>query len=85
MPYNPPILGKLDGLLGAINIGNLGGGTNWPGGGYDPEGHTVYVQAANAGITGTSLVAPPAGFSDIRYVMGVAGAPFTSVRGAGVW
>ena len=49
MPYNPPIVGKLDGLLGAINIGNLGGGTNWPGGGYDPEGHTVYVQAANAG------------------------------------
>src|SRR4051812_40262620 len=73
MPYNPPILGSLNGLLGAINIGNLGGGTNWPGGAYDPEGHTVYVQAANAGIGGTSLVAPPANFSDIRYVMGVAG------------
>jgi len=83
MPYNPPILGKIDGLLGAINIGNLGGGTNWPGGGYDPEGHTVYVQAANAGIGGTSVVAPPAGFSDIRYVMGVAGAPFTVSEGPG--
>ena len=76
MPYNPPILGKVNGLLGAINIGNLGGGTNWPGGSYDPETHTAFVQAANAGITGTSLVAPPAGFSDIRYVMGVEGAPF---------
>src|SRR4029077_7754398 len=53
MPYNPAILGKVDGLLGAINIGNLGGGTNWPGGGYDPEGHTVYVQAAKDGIAGT--------------------------------
>jgi quinoprotein glucose dehydrogenase len=83
MPYNPPILGKVDGLLGAINIGNLGGGTNWPGGGYDPEGHTVYVQAANAGIGGTSLVAPPPGFSDIRYVMGVAGAAFSVSEGPG--
>jgi quinoprotein glucose dehydrogenase len=83
MPYNPPVLGSLSGLLGAINIGNLGGGTNWPGGGYDPEGHTAYVQAANAGIGGTSLVAPPAGFSDIRYVMGVAGTAFTVSEGPG--
>jgi quinoprotein glucose dehydrogenase len=83
MPYNPPILGKVGGLLGAINIGNLGGGTNWPGGSYDPETHTAFVQAANAGITGTSLVAPPAGFSDIRYVMGVEGAPFVVSEGPG--
>ena len=83
MPYTPPMLGRVDGLLGAINIGNLGGGTNWPGGGYDPETHTVFVQAANAGITGTSLVAPPAGFSDIRYVMGVGGTPFVASEGPG--
>jgi quinoprotein glucose dehydrogenase len=83
MPYNPPILGKVGGLLGAINIGNLGGGTNWPGGSYDPETHTAFVQAANAGITGTSIVAPPAGFSDIRYVMGVEGAPFVVSEGPG--
>jgi quinoprotein glucose dehydrogenase len=83
MPYNPPIVGSVNGLLGAINIGNLGGGTNWPGGGYDPENHTVYVQAANAGIGGTSVVAPPAGFSDIRYVMGVTGAAFTVSEGPG--
>ena len=83
MPYNPPILGKSDGLLGAINIGNLGGGTNWPGGGYDPETHTVFSQAANAGITGTSLVAPPPGFSDIRYVMGMTGTPFVASEGPG--
>jgi glucose dehydrogenase len=83
MPYNPPVVGSVNGLLGAINIGNLGGGTNWPGGGYDPENHTVYVQAANAGIGGTSVVAPPAGFSDIRYVMGVTGAAFTVSEGPG--
>ena len=31
--YNPPIAGTVNGLLGAINMGNANGGTNWPGGG----------------------------------------------------
>ena len=31
--FNPPILSKLGGPLGAMNIGILNGGTNWPGGG----------------------------------------------------
>ena len=35
--YIPPILGDVNGLLGAINIGNAGGGTNWPGASFDPE------------------------------------------------
>ena len=30
--YNPPMLGDVNGLLGAINMGNAVGGTNWPGG-----------------------------------------------------
>jgi quinoprotein glucose dehydrogenase len=83
MPYNPPLAGKVGGLLGAINIGNLGGGTNWPGGAYDPETHTVFVQAANAGIGGTSVVRPPAGFSDIRYVQGIEGTEFRVSEGPG--
>ena len=33
--------------LGGISMGNASGGTNWAGGGYDPETHIVYVQAAN--------------------------------------
>jgi hypothetical protein len=28
--YNPPIVGDVKGLLGAINLGNASGGTNWP-------------------------------------------------------
>ena len=36
-PYVPYILGDVNGLLGSINIGNTGGGTNWPGAGLDPE------------------------------------------------
>jgi quinoprotein glucose dehydrogenase len=81
--FSPPILGSTTGLLGALNVGNLGGGTNWPGGGYDPETHTVYAPASNAGVGAHSLAPPPAGFSDIRYVRGVAGQPFVEVFGPG--
>ncbi len=66
--FNPPILGQADGILGSLSIGNLGGGTNWPGGGYDPETHIAFAPASNAGINSHSLVTPPKGFSDIRYV-----------------
>ncbi len=81
--FNPPILGKADGLLGSLSIGNLGGGTNWPGGGYDPETHIAFAPASNAGINSHSLVTPPKGFSDIRYVRGVEGQPFVEVFGPG--
>ena len=81
--FNPPILGTHDGLLGSLSIGNLGGGTNWPGGGYDPDTHVAYVPASNAGINSHSLVTPPKGFSDIRYVRGVSGQPFVEVFGPG--
>jgi quinoprotein glucose dehydrogenase len=81
--YNPAVLGDVNGILGAINMGNAVGGTNWPGVAYDPETHTIYANANNAGITATSLVAPPPSFSDIRYVSGVAGRPFQEVLGPG--
>ena len=81
--YNPPILGNLNGLLGAINMGNAVGGTNWPGVAYDPELHTIFANANNVGITSASLVPPPQGFSDIRYVSGIAGQPFREVLGPG--
>jgi quinoprotein glucose dehydrogenase len=81
--YNPPILGKADGLQGALNMGNAIGGTNWPGVAYDPETHTVFAQANNANITAGSLVTPPKGFSDIRYVSGIEGREFREVIGPG--
>jgi quinoprotein glucose dehydrogenase len=81
--FNPPILGNANGTLGALAIGNLGGGTNWPGGGYDPETHIAYAPASNSGINSHSLVTPPPGFSDIRYVRGVSGQPFVEVFGPG--
>ena len=81
--FNPPVLSKIGGPLGALTIGTTNGGTNWPGGGYDPETHTVYAYASNASVTPIGLVEPPAGFSDIRYMLGRAGQPFRVSEGPG--
>jgi quinoprotein glucose dehydrogenase len=81
--YNPPIVGNVNGLLGAINMGNANGGTNWPGGGYDPELHTVFAQAATASIAAESVAPPPPGFSDLPYQAGVVGQPFRLREAAG--
>ena len=81
--YNPPIVGNVNGLLGAINMGNANGGTNWPGGGYDPDTHTVFAQAAMASIAAESVAPPPRGFSDLEYQAGVVGQPFRVREAAG--
>jgi quinoprotein glucose dehydrogenase len=81
--YNPALIGDPKSLLGAINIGNGGGGTNWNGAGYDPETHIVYAQAENSGITAFSLRTPPPGFSDMRYLGGRNDLPFVDAEGAG--
>jgi glucose dehydrogenase len=81
--FLPAVVSKVDGPLASITIGTLGGGTNWPGASYDPETHTVFAQAANAGVSMLGLVEPPKGFSDIRYVAGVAGREFRINEGPG--
>jgi quinoprotein glucose dehydrogenase len=81
--FNPAVLGDVNGILGAINVGNGGGGTNWPGASYDPEMHVVFAQAANAGVGAYSVAPPPKEFSDIRYIRGTVGAPFVEALGPG--
>ena len=77
------VVSKLPGPVAALTIGTLGGGTNWPGAGYDPESQTVFAPAANAGVSPLGLVEPPEGFSDIRYLAGVAGQKFRVNEGPG--
>ena len=81
--YNPPMVGNVDGLLGAITMGAANGGTNWPGGGYDPETHTVFAVAATASIAAESVAPPPEGFSDLAYQAGVIGQDFRERLAAG--
>jgi len=81
--FNPPLVGDPKGLLGALNIGHSGGGTNWPGGGYDPETHIVYVQANNSQVQSMTLRTPPPGFSDLQFVSGRNDQPFRIAEAAG--
>ena len=77
--FTPPILGSANGIVGALGAGTA---TNWPGSAYDPELHTVFAQGGNT-PSSRSLVAPPPGFSDIRYVSGIGGQEFREVIGPG--
>jgi quinoprotein glucose dehydrogenase len=44
--YTPPVVSK-PGRWGTITNPGIQGGTNWPGGCYDPETHIVYVYSKN--------------------------------------
>jgi quinoprotein glucose dehydrogenase len=81
--FTPPVVGDPNKWLGGISMGNATGGTNWAGGGFDPETHTVYVQAANSFVSSVSLRKSPEGFSDIRYVAGREDTPFRVMEGPG--
>ncbi len=81
--FLPPVIGDPQKFLGAINLGNASGGTNWPGAGYDPETHTVYAEANQSAVTPISLRTPPTGFTDIRYTMGRNDTDFRVAEGPG--
>ncbi len=80
--YTPPVVSTAPGPLGTLNM-SPNGGTNWPGGSFDPETHTVYVYACNSCLNSSGLQRPPAGMSDIDWVVGEAGVPVTMIRGPG--
>ena len=81
--YTPPIVSKLEGPLGTLTVGTASGGTNWPGGSYDPETHVAYIYACNACIEPIGLVAAPKEVSDIAYIAGTAGHEVAILRGPG--
>jgi len=71
--FTPPVASSLTGPLATLTLGTAGGGTNWPGGSYDPETHTVYAFACNACLSPIGLVESPKTISDMNYVAGYAG------------
>jgi quinoprotein glucose dehydrogenase len=80
--YTPPALSK-EGHLATLVLGPATGGTNWPGGSFNPENHTVYVYACNACLGTNGMVKPPADFTDLPYVEGQVGQPVTMIYAAG--
>ena len=81
--FTPPTVSKLEGPLGTLTMGTASGGTNWPGGSYDPETHIVYVYACNSCIEPIGLVPAPKNVSDMNYIAGVAGREVQIMRGPG--
>jgi glucose dehydrogenase len=41
--FTPPSVSKVEGPIGTLAMAVNSGGTNWPGGSYDPETHILYV------------------------------------------
>jgi quinoprotein glucose dehydrogenase len=74
---------KAGGPISTLNLGGPLGGTNWPGGSFDPETHTVYVYACNSCIYPVGLVPSPKEISDMKYISGVDGGPVQIARGPG--
>ncbi len=81
--YTPPVVSKLPGPIATLGLGPANGGTNWPGGSFNPENHTVYVYACNSCLLPMGLVPPPPGMSDLPYVIGQAGQPVVMINAAG--
>ncbi|QUD86732.1 pyrroloquinoline quinone-dependent dehydrogenase [Phenylobacterium montanum] len=80
--FTPPVVSKLPGPLGTLNM-SASGGTNWPGGSFDPETHIAYVYACNSCIESIGMQKPPPGMSDIDWVVGEAGQAVQMIRGPG--
>jgi quinoprotein glucose dehydrogenase len=68
--FTPPVVSKADGYLATLIIGQSLGGTNWPGGSYDPQTHMFYVFSQGA-LGALGLVPPAPGASDVKYVQGI--------------
>ena len=81
--FTPPTVSKQEGPLGTLTMGTASGGTNWPGGSYDPETHIAYLYACNSCIEPIGLVESPKEVSDLRYISGTAGREVQILHGPG--
>ena len=67
--FTPPVVSNIDGPLGTLMAPATGGGTNWPGGSYDPETNVLYV-VSNSSVVSLAVVEPYPGQSDMAYIQG---------------
>jgi quinoprotein glucose dehydrogenase len=72
--FTPTVISRSEGPIAAFRSS---GGTNWPGGAFDPEAQVLYVPSFTSLVPVGLLPPPSTEFSDIRYVLGNA---LTGVR-----
>jgi quinoprotein glucose dehydrogenase len=73
--FTPPVVSKADGPLATLTRGPTNGGSNWPGGAFDPETHVFYVASSNAAPIALGLAQPSKERSDMDWVLGIAPQP----------
>ena len=69
--FTPGSLSKPEGPLATLTLATAGGGSNWPGGSYDPETHIVYV-SSQAAVTQIGLVPGNKERTDMDFQSGTA-------------
>jgi quinoprotein glucose dehydrogenase len=78
--FTPPVVSKPEGPIAAFRSS---GGTNWPGGSYDPETHIAYIPSSTSLPTIGLLPPPSREFSDIDFVQGTVLAGVRYIAGPG--
>jgi quinoprotein glucose dehydrogenase len=81
--FTPPVVSSLDGPLGVLTLPSEVGGSNWPGGSFDPASNHLYIHSHAQVFVNAVVPANPAQ-SDMGYVGGQAraGGPGGGGRGA---
>lgn len=80
--FTPPVVSRIEGPLGTLMAPSTAGGTNWPGGSYDPENQIVFVSSGRS-VGAIGLVPPYPGQSDMAYIQGNAATGPRTTGGAG--
>ena len=81
--FTPPVVSKIEGPLATLAVASAGGGTNWPGGSYDPETHILYVSSSK-NLSQLGLVPPrDPSKTDLAYVQGNAATGARTTGGSG--
>ena len=78
--FTPPVVSKLEGPLASFRSS---GGTNWPGGSYDPETHVAFIPSFKSFPTVGLMPPPNKEFSDANFVEGFADRGVSYVTGPG--
>jgi quinoprotein glucose dehydrogenase len=81
--FTPPVVSKVEGPLATLVLASAGGGTNWPGGSYDPETSILYVNSQKS-VSQLGLVPPrDPSKNDLAYVVGNATTGARTTGGTG--
>jgi quinoprotein glucose dehydrogenase len=79
--FTPPVVSKAEGPLATLR---LWGGTNWPGGAFDPQTHTLFMSSEARVNAATGLIpSPNKEVSDMNYLSGNALVGYRYIAGPG--